>query len=198
MKKFLAVLMLTLLFVGVLCADGEVHAFRLKSIVTNDEVSIAEANAASSGGLFILGVTSDDLSSTDAKYLLSEYDIAEHDIEVSFSITQTELVRTVGKINLTATIGNLQLDTDSTKSTTSTTSGTWVQAPGLASYEDAITVVATNADNVVSVEIKYLDASKEVPAQDLGSFTAIWTKNSDLVNYPGLYTADVSLTYTVE
>ena len=200
MKKFLAVLITLILAASVFASDS--MSLRLKSIVEDGRISISAANDASTGGLFILSVDGiKDLSSgneQEEKYLMSDYDIAKHDIDIDFTVVQTEKVQTLGKINLTATVGSLVLDADSSMEVEASTAGSWEPANGLINYEDAVTVTAAAVDNIVSIEVKYIDDTKEVPPQPIGKFTAKWAKNPALVKNPGLYKANVTLSYTVE
>ena len=105
MKKLLAVLITLILAASVFASDS--MSLRLKSIVEDGRISISEANDVSTGGLYILSVDGvKDISSGkegDNRYLMSDYDIAKHDIDIDFTVVQTEKVQTLGKINLTAT-----------------------------------------------------------------------------------------------
>ena len=199
MRKVLAVLTVLVLSIAMVAADSS--SVRLKSVVEDSKASISAANELSTGGLFVLAVAGygnmDDSENTE-RILMSDYDVAEHDIDIEFSIVQTERVQTLGKITLTAIVGSLVLDTDSTQTVEASASGSWKTAKGLSRYEDAVTVTAVTVDNVVSVEIKYIDDTKEVPAQTIGTFTAKWPRDPSLVENPGLYKANVTLSYTVE
>lgn len=200
MKKLLAVLITLILAASVFASDS--MSLRLKSIVEDGRISISEANDASTGGLYILSVDGvKDISSGkegDNRYLMSDYDIANHDIDIDFTVIQTEKVQTLGKINLTATVGSLVLDADNTMEVEASTAGSWELANGLVNYEDAVTVTAAAVDNIVSIEVKYIDDTKEVPPQAIGKFTAKWAKDPNLLRNPGLYKANVTLSYTVE
>lgn len=200
MKKLLAVLITLILAASVFASDS--MSLRLKSIVEDGRISISEANDASSGGLYILAAEGiKDISSGkegENKYLMSDYDIAKHDIDIDFTVVQTEKVQTLGKINLTATVGSLVLDADNTMEVEASTAGSWELANGLVNYEDAVTVTAAAVDNIVSIEVKYIDDTKEVPPQAIGKFTAKWAKDPNLLKNPGLYKANVTLSYTVE
>ncbi len=198
MKKIIAILTVLVLALGVVFADNS--SVRIKSVVEDSKISISEANAAAPNGLFVLsvaGVLDGSNEATSSSLLMSDYDIAEHDIDIEFSVVQTQRVQTVGKITLTATIGSLSLDDDPAKAVSSASSS-WTTAKGLARYEDAITVTAATADNVVSIEIRYIDDTKEVPAQPIGSFVAKWARTPSLASNPGVYKANVTLAYTVE
>lgn len=200
MKKLLAVLITLILTASVFASDS--MSLRLKSIVEDGRISISEANDVSTGGLYILSVDGvKDISSGkegDNRYLMSDYDIAKHDIDIDFTVVQTEKVQTLGKINLTATVGSLVLDADNTMEVEASTAGSWELANGLINYEDAVTVTAAAVDNTVSIEVKYIDDTKEVPPQAIGKFTAKWAKDPNLLKNPGLYKANVTLSYTVE
>ena len=199
MRKVFAVLIILVLAVEVFAADS--MSLRLKSIVEDGRISISAANEASKGGLFILsvaGLTDNDSDSTSERILMSDYDISKHDVEIEFTVLQTQKVQTLGKINLTATIGSLVLDTDNTKMVEASSSGSWKTSNEIIRYEDAVTVTAVTVDNVVSIEVKYIDDTKEVPAQPIGTFVATWAKDPTLVKNPGLYRANVTLSYTVE
>ncbi len=200
MKKLLAVLITLILAASVFASDS--MSLRLKSIVEDGRISISEANDVSTGGLYILSVDGvKDISSGkegDNRYLMSDYDIANHDIDIDFTVIQTEKVQTLGKINLTATVGSLVLDADNTMEVEASTAGSWELANGLVNYEDAVTVTAAAVDNIVSIEVKYIDDTKEVPPQAIGKFTAKWAKDPNLLRNPGLYKANVTLSYTVE
>ena len=200
MKKLLAVLITLILAASVFASDS--MSLRLKSIVEDGRISISEANDVSTGGLYILSVDGvKDISSVkegDNRYLMSDYDIAKHDIDIDFTVVQTEKVQTLGKINLTATVGSLVLDADNTMEVEASTAGSWELANGLINYEDAVTVTAAAVDNIVSIEVKYIDDTKEVPPQAIGKFTAKWARDPNLLKNPGLYKANVTLSYTVE
>lgn len=200
MKKLLAVLITLILAASVFASDS--MSLRLKSIVEDGRISISEANDVSTGGLYILSVDGvKDISSGkegDNRYLMSDYDIAKHDIDIDFTVVQTEKVQTLGKINLTATVGSLVLDADNTMEVEASTAGSWELANGLINYEDAVTVTAAAVDNIVSIEVKYIDDTKEVPPQAIGKFTAKWARDPNLLRNPGLYKANVTLSYTVE
>ena len=200
MKKLLAVLITLILAASVFASDS--MSLRLKSIVEDGRISISEANDVSTGGLYILAAEGiKDISTSkegENKYLMSDYDIANHDIDIDFTVIQTEKVQTLGKINLTATVGSLVLDADNTMELKASTAGSWELANGLVNYEDAVTVTAAALDNIVSIEVKYIDDTKEVPPQAIGKFTAKWAKDPNLLRNPGLYKANVTLSYTVE
>lgn len=200
MKKLLAVLITLILAASIFASDS--MSLRLKSIVEDGRISISEANDVSTGGLYILSVDGvKDISSGkegDNRYLMSDYDIAKHDIDIDFTVVQTEKVQTLGKINLTATVGSLVLDADNTMEVEASTAGSWELANGLINYEDAVTVTAAAVDNIVSIEVKYIDDTKEVPPQAIGKFTAKWARDPNLLKNPGLYKANVTLSYTVE
>jgi len=198
MKKLVSVIIVLLLISSVFASDS--MSMRLKSVVHDGRISISAANEASSGGLFVLSIDNivDATEEESEQLLMSDYDIAQHDIDIKFSVVQTQKVQTLGKINLTATVGSLVLDTDNTKSVQASAAGSWETSNGILGYEDAVTVTAVTVDNVVSIEIKYIDDTKEVPAQPVGAFTAKWGKDPSLATSPGLYRANVTLSYTVE
>ena len=199
MKKLVSVIIISLILVSSVFASDSM-SMRLKSVVHDGRISISAANEASSGGLFVLAIDNviDATEEENEQILMSDYDIAKHDIDIKFSVVQTQKVQTLGKINLTATVGSLILDTDNTKSVQATAAGSWETSHGILGYEDAVTVTAVTVDNVVSIEIKYIDVSKEVPPQSIGAFTAKWGKDPTLAANPGLYRANVTLSYTVE
>ena len=199
MKKLVSVIIISLILVSSIFASDSM-SMRLKSVVHDGRISISAANEASSGGLFVLAIDNviDATEEENEQILMSDYDIAKHDIDIKFSVVQTQKVQTLGKINLTATVGSLILDTDNTKSVQATAAGSWETSNGILGYEDAVTVTAVTVDNVVSIEIKYIDDSKEVPPQSIGAFTAKWAKDPALAANPGLYRANVTLSYTVE
>ena len=199
MRKILTTITILVLTLGMAFAANS--SVRIKSVVEDTRTSISDANAVAPGGLFVLAVSGVIDANGDPdqdKFLMSDFDIAEHDIDIEFSVVQTERVQTIGKINLTATVGNLVLDSDNSKTVEASATGAWETAKSLAKYEDAITVTAVTADNVVSIEIKYIDDTKEVPAQPLGTFVAKWAREPSAVNNPGMYKANVTLSYTVE
>ena len=67
----------------------------------------------------------------------------------------------------------------------------------LTSIETMLSTAAA-VDNIVSIEVKYIDDTKEVPPQAIGKFTAKWARDPNLLKNPGLYKANVTLSYTVE
>ncbi|MBP5163483.1 MAG: hypothetical protein ILP16_10995 [Spirochaetales bacterium] len=196
MKKALLVLSVLLIILSTATA-GTVsgNTFRIKSHV--GRITIEQANEEAK--LFTIKVSTGDTESTsdDTNYYLSGFDIAEEDVVVVLEITQNATTRTDETITLTADVSPFSMSDDT---------GSY------ASEEILIDNVKGNPDNngltvesevdnfkkSLSMVLTYDGASTEVEAgSKIATFRIVWTKNPELAAHPGIYTADITLTYDI-
>lgn len=196
MKKALLVLSVLLIILSTATA-GTVsgNTFRIKSHV--GRITIEQANEEAK--LFTIKVATGDTESTsdDTNYYLSGFDIAEEDVVVVLEITQNATTRTDETITLTADVSPFSLSDDT---------GSY------ASEEILIDDVKGNPDNIgfnieadvdnfrnrLSMTVTYGGATEEVEAgSKIATFRIVWTKNPELAEHPGVYTADITLTYDI-
>lgn len=196
MKKALLVLSVLLIILGAASAETKSgNTFRIKSHV--GRITIEQANEEAK--LFTIKVSTGDTESTsdDTNYYLSGFDIAEEDVVVVLEITQNATTRTDETITLTADVSPFSMSDDT---------GSY------ASEEILIDNVKGNPDNngltvesevdnfkkSLSMVLTYDGASTEVEAgSKIATFRIVWTKNPELAAHPGIYTADITLTYDI-
>ena len=197
MKKALLVLSVLLIILGAASAETKSgNTFRIKSHV--GRITIEQANEEAK--LFTIKVSTGDTESTsdDTNYYLSGFDIAEEDVVVVLEITQNATTRTDETITLTADVSPFSMSDDT---------GSY------ASEEILIDNVKGNPDNngltvesevdnfkkSLSMVLTYDGASTEVEAgSKIATFRIVWTKNPELAAHPGIYTADITLTYDIK
>ncbi len=196
MKKALIILTVLLIILGSAFAETKSgNTFRIKSQV--GRVTIEQANEETK--LFTIKVSTGDNESTsdDSNYYLSGYNIAEEDVIVQLEVTQNAMTRTDETITLTADVSPFSLADDT---------GTY------ASEEILIDNVKGNPDNNhlevtseidnfkkrLSMVLTYGGATEEVEAgSKIATFRIVWTKKPELAEHPGVYTADITLTYDI-
>ena len=196
MKKALLVLSVLLIILSTATA-GTVsgNTFRIKSHV--GRITIEQANEETK--LFSIKVSTGDTESTsdDTNYYLSGFDIAEEDVVVVLEITQNATTRTDETITLTADVSPFSLADDT---------GTYASEGILidsvkGNPENNSMAVETEVDNFrkrLSLSLAYAGASEEVEAgTKIATFRIVWTKNPELAEHPGVYTADITLTYDI-
>ena len=196
MKK--AITILTVLLIILCAASAETksgNTFRIKSQV--GRVTIEQANEEAK--LFSIKVSTGDTESTsdETNYYLSGYNIAEEDVIVVLEITQNAMTRTDETITLTADVSPFSMSDDT---------GSYASEEILIDNvkgnpeNNGFTVESEvdNFKNSLSMILTYDGAGAEVEAgSKIATFRIVWTKNPALVEHPGIYTADITLTYDI-
>jgi len=196
MKKALLVLSVLLIILSTATA-GTVsgNTFRIKSHV--GRITIEQANEEAK--LFTIKVATGDTESTsdDTNYYLSGFDIAEEDVVVVLEITQNATTRTDETITLTADVSPFSLSDDT---------GSYASEEILIDNvkgnpeHNGLTVESEvdNFKNSLSMVLTYDGTGTEVAAgSKIATFRIVWTKNPELAAHPGIYTADITLTYDI-
>lgn len=196
MKKALIILTVLLIILGAAFAETKSgNTFRIKSQV--GRVTIEQANEQTK--LYSIKVSTGDNESTseDTNYYLSGYNIAEEDVVVLLEVIQNAMTRTDESITLTADVSPFSLADDT---------GTYASEGILidsvkGNPENNSMAVETEVDNFrkrLSLSLAYAGASEEVEAgTKIATFRIVWTKNPELAEHPGVYTADITLTYDI-
>ena len=196
MKKALIILTVFLFILGAAFAETKSgNTFRIKSQV--GRITIEQANEEIK--LFSVKVASGDTTSTsdDSDYYLSSFDIAEEDVIVLLEVIQNGMTRTDESITLTVDVSPFSLSDDT---------GSYASEAIL--IDDAkgnpdnnsfsIEPVVDNFRNRLIMTVTYTGAMEEVEAgSKIATFRITWTKNPELAEHPGVYTADITLTYDV-
>lgn len=196
MKKALLVLSVLLIILSTATA-GTVsgNTFRIKSHV--GRITIEQANEETK--LFSIKVSTGDTESTsdDTNYYLSGFDIAEEDVVVVLEITQNAMTRTDETITLTADVSPFSMSDDT---------GSYASEEILIDNvkgnpeHNGLTVESEvdNFKNSLSMVLTYDGTGTEVAAgSKIATFRIVWTKNPELAAHPGIYTADITLTYDI-
>ena len=196
MKRTLIILPVLLIIMGVAFAETKSGStFRIKSQV--GRITIEQANEETK--LFTIKVSTGDTESTsdDSNYYLSGYNIAEEDVIVLLEITQNAATRTDETITLTADVSPFSLSDD----TGSYASEAILIDDVKGNPENNSFSIETDVDNFrnrLSMVVTYVGATEEVEAgSKIATFRIIWTKNPELAAHPGVYTADITLTYDI-
>ena len=161
-------------------------------------ISIREANSKTTIGLYKLSFDDSALISDVSNYQMSSISISQEDVVTNVSIIQTALTRTNESINLSITANPLSF-TDANNDTYSTEFPTFTEWGNSSYGEDYyVTEVAGQGTNSVQVGLKYQDEELDVPAgAKIGSFTVTWPKNEALALHPGIYVANIEMTFTI-
>lgn len=196
MKKALIILTVLLIILSTATA-GTVsgNTFRIKSHV--GRITIEQANEEAK--LYTIKVSTGDTESTsdDTNYYLSGFDIAEEDVVVVLEITQNATTRTDETITLTADVSPFSLSDDT---------GSYASEEILIDNvkgnpeHNGLTVESEvdNFKNSLSMVLTYDGTGTEVAAgSKIATFRIVWTKNPELAAHPGIYTADITLTYDI-
>ena len=196
MKKALIILAVLLFIMGAAFAETKSgNTFRIKSQV--GRITIEQANEETK--LFSIKVSTGDTESTsdDTNYYLSGFDIAEEDVVVVLEITQNAATRTDETITLTADVSPFSLSDDTGSYAAEEILIDDVKGnPENNSFN--IDADVDNFRNRLSMTVSYSGAKEEVEAgSTIATFRIVWTKNPALAEHPGVYTADITLTYDI-
>ena len=196
MKKALIILAVLLFIMGAAFAETKSgNTFRIKSQV--GRITIEQANEETK--LFSIKVSTGDTESTsdDTNYYLSGFDIAEEDVVVVLEITQNAATRTDETITLTADVSPFSLSDDTGSYAAEEILIDDVKGnPENSSFN--IDADVDNFRNRLSMTVSYSGAKEEVEAgSTIATFRIVWRKKPELAEHPGVYTADITLTYDI-
>ena len=196
MKKALIIMTVLLIILGTAFAETiSGNTFRIKSQV--GRVTIGQANSETT--LYTIKVSNSDNDNTSeyTNYYLSGYNIAEEDVVVLIEVIQNAMTRTDESITLTADVSPFSLADD----TGSYSSDGIIIDNVKANPENNSVSVETEVDNFrkrLSLMLAYEGITQEVDAgSKIATFRVVWSSSPELAEHPGVYTADITLTYDV-
>ena len=186
MRKVFIVLMALLVCANVFAAATS-KTVTVKSHVGT--LTISEANANSTSGLYVLKVGATTESASEEEYV-SSADISKEDVVAGFKVIQDSQTKTGETIGLSVTFGKLAYN------------GNYSNAPVISEYLQGggffTTPNQTITGSELSFSIKYQGASNPVDKNTtICSFKATWPKTETLT-VEGDYSADVTLSYTIQ
>ena len=198
MKKIISLLIIILLISCAVFADDPriVVESRVKA-----EITLDTANTDSAGGLYRLCLNDAESTPEASSFILVDADISKQDVYVDFVIKQSQTTRTNEAIQLKVQATALEyMDVAANQKFSS--NGFSFEALGNASigeeYLEIKQEVSERDENTLIITLKYkssgMPVEKDTP---IAYFTAKWFKNEDLVEHPGLYTADLTLNYII-
>ena len=197
MKKFTAFLIMILLIACTVFAEGQILVqSRVKA-----EITLDTANTDSAGGLYRLCLNDEESSPEASSYILVDADVSKQDVVVDFLIKQNQTTRTNESIVISVSATPLEYMDIATNQKYSSSEFSF-EAVGDASLgEDYLEItkeISERDENTLLITIKYKGAGMPVEkGTTIATFTAKWAKNEELMEHPGIYTADLTLKYVI-
>ncbi len=190
-----------LLFVFAAFADWPaISVFKLKTHVKALSLSEANDEAMTKLGkpLYVLEVKIDsdeDSASEEVDYFLASNDVSTDNIKVEFLVTQSVVTQTGESIRILVSAGPLSF-TDSENNVY----GTNKAILGYKEVDSENVAVSSEVadDNSLIVTVSYIGGKPVAADTGLFIFTAEWESSEELKAHPGVYTAEVSMTYLME
>ena len=198
MKKFVSLLIMILLIACTVFADDPTILVQSR---VKAEITLDTANTDSAGGLYRLCLNDDESTPEASSYILVDADISKQDVVVDFLIKQNQTTRTNEAIQLTVQATPLEYMDVATNQKYSSNEFSF-EALGNASVgEDYLEItqeVSEREENTLIITIKYKGSGMPVEKDTtIATFTAKWAKNEELLEHPGIYTADLTLNYII-
>lgn len=198
MKKFVSLLIMILLIACTVFADDPTILVQSR---VKAEITLDTANTDSAGGLYRLCLNDDESTPEASSYILVDADISKQDVVVDFLIKQNQTTRTNEAIQLTVQATPLEFMDVATNQKYSSNEFSF-EALGNASVgEDYLEItqeVSEREENTLIITIKYKGSGMPVEKDTtIATFTAKWAKNEELLEHPGIYTADLTLNYII-
>lgn len=194
MKKILSVF-ITILLVS--CALFAADTVKVQTMVK--PYTLNQANTDSAGGLYRLCVNGGDNAAEASSYVLVDADISKENVIVDFMIKQQQTTRTNESITISVEAGQLSYKDYAANEVFSTSEFYFTAIGNPSISEDYLEVVSdTPEDTTLILSIKYKSSSLAVErGTTIATFTANWGRNTDLIEHPGTYAADMTLKYVV-
>ena len=128
-------------------------------------------------------------------------DISKQDVSVDFLIKQNQTTRTNESIQIKVQATPLEY-MDIAQNQKYSSKEFSFEALGDASVgEDYLEItkeISEREENTLIITLKYKGSGMPVEKNTtIATFTAKWTKNEELVEHPGIYTADLTLNYII-
>ena len=198
MKKTISFLVMILLIACAVFAD---NATILVQSRVKAEITLDTANTDSAGGLYRLCINDNESTPEANSYILVDADVSRQDVSVDFLIKQNQTTRTNESIVISVSATPLEyMDAASNQKYSSNEFS--FEAVGDASLgEDYLEITKEISDmdaNTLLITIRYKGAGMPVEkGTTIATFTAKWAKNEELLEHPGVYTADLTLKYII-
>ncbi|MBR6085210.1 MAG: hypothetical protein IKP61_06340 [Spirochaetales bacterium] len=197
MKKITAFLIMILLIACTVFAEGQILVqSRVKA-----EISLDTANTDSAGGLYRLCLNDEEGAPEASSYIIVDADVSKQDITVDFLIKQSQTTRTNESIVISVSATPLEFMDAATnqKYSSSDFSFEAMGDPSLGEeYIEVTKEISEREQNTLLITIKYKGSGMPVEkGTTIATFTAKWAKNEELVEHPGVYTADLTLKYVI-
>ena len=198
MKKTISLLIMILLIACTVFADS--GTIKVQSRV-KAEITLDTANTDSAGGLYRLCLNDSESTPEASSYILVDADISKQDVTVDFLIRQNQTTRTNESIVISVQATPLEY-VDPTVNQKFSSSDFSFSALGDASLgEDYLEItkeISEREENTLIITIKYKGSGMPVEkGTTIATFTAKWAKNEELLEHPGVYTADLTLKYII-
>ncbi len=197
MKKIISLLIMILLIACAVFAES--GTIKVQSRV-KVEIPLDTANTDSAGGLYRLYLN-DDNNAEASSFILVDADISKQDVTVAFLIKQNQTTRTNESIQLSVQATPLEyMDVVANQKFSSKEFS--FEALGDASvgeeYLEITKEISEREENTLLITIKYQSSGMPVEkGTTIATFTAKWSKDEELVEHPGTYTADLTLKYII-
>lgn len=197
MKKITVFLIMMFLIACTVFAEGQILVqSRVKA-----EITLDTANTDSAGGLYRLCLNDDESTPEASSYILVDADVSKQDVVVDFLIKQNQTTRTNESIVISVSATPLEFMDVATNQKYSSNEFSF-EAMGDASLgEDYLEItkeISERDENTLLITIKYKGAGMPVEkGTTIATFTAKWAKNEELMEHPGIYTADLTLKYVI-
>ena len=197
MKKIISLFIMILLIAGAVFAEEKILVqSRVKA-----EIPLDTANTNSAGGLYKLCLNNEEGAPEASSYIIVDADISKQDITVDFLIKQSQTTRTNESIVISVNATPLEFMDVVTNQKYSSNEFSFEAMGDPSIGEEYIEVtkeVSDREDNTLLITIKYKGSGWPVEkGTTIATFTAKWAKNEELVEHPGVYTADLTLKYVV-
>ena len=198
MKKTISLLIMILLIACMVFANS--GTIKVQSRV-KAEITLDTANTDSAGGLYRLCLNDSESTPEASSYILVDADISKQDVTVDFLIRQNQTTRTNESIVISVQATPLEY-VDPTVNQKFSSSDFSFSALGDASLgEDYLEItkeISEREENTLIITIKYKGSGMPVEkGTTIATFTAKWAKNEELLEHPGVYTADLTLKYII-
>ena len=198
MKKIVSLLIMILLIACTVFADDPkiLVQSRVKA-----EITLDTANTDSAGGLYRLCLNDAESTPEASSYILVDADISKQDVTVDFLIKQNQTTRTNEAIQLTVQATPLEFMDVATNQKYSSNEFSFTALGNASVGEDYLEItqeVSEREENTLIITIKYKGSGMPVEKNTtIATFTAKWAKNEELLEHPGIYTADLTLQYII-
>ena len=198
MKKLISLfIMILLIACTVFAAGGQINVqSRVKA-----EITLDTANTDSAGGLYRLCLNDSESTPEASSFILVDADISKTDVTVDFLIRQNQTTRTNESIQLSVQATPLEYMDVAANQKYSSNEFAFEALGDSSMSEDYLEItkeISDRDENTLLITIRYKGSGMPVEkGATIATFTAKWFKNEELLEHPGTYTADLTLSYVI-